>query len=262
MGANERVRTARRAARTGGEVALDLFRSDLVVETKTGKTDVVTRADREAQGAVVEVIRESFPGDPIIGEEDDADGAVPASGAAWIVDPIDGTNNFVRGLRTWAASVGAVVDGEAVAAATVCPALGDTYVAGPDGVRRNDESVNVSDRSDPETCTVAPTIWWDFDHRDEYAAATAAIVSRFGDMVRLRSAQATLAEVAAGGLDGAITNVETNPWDTVAGAYMVERAGGRVTDLDGEPWTHEATGLVASNGACHDAVLAAAREIA
>jgi myo-inositol-1(or 4)-monophosphatase len=262
MGATERVRTARRAARAGGEVALDLFRSDLVVETKTGKTDVVTRADREAQGAVVEVIRESFPGDPIIGEEDDADGAVPASGAAWIVDPIDGTNNFVRGLRTWAASVGAVVDGEAVAAATVCPALGDTYVAGPDGVRRNDESVNVSDRSDPETCTVAPTIWWDFDHRDEYAAATAAIVSRFGDMVRLRSAQATLAEVAAGGLDGAITNVETNPWDTVAGAYMVERAGGRVTDLDGEPWTHEATGLVASNGACHDAVLAAAREIA
>jgi myo-inositol-1(or 4)-monophosphatase len=155
-----------------------------------------------------------------------------------------------------------VVDGEAVGAASVLPALGDSYVAGPDGVTRNGEPVTVSDRRDPETFSVAPTIWWPRDRRDEYATAAREIVDRFGDLVRLKSVQATLALVAAGALDGAITNVETNPWDTISGAYMVDRAGGMVTDLDGDPWHHTSRGLVASNGRAHAELLAAAREIA
>lgn len=258
---NRRFETARRAARRGGAVALDDFREDVPVETKDGKTDLVTAADRRAQDAVIDAIGAAFPDDPVVGEEDGAPSTVPESGPAWIVDPIDGTNNYVRGLRTWSTSVAAVVDGTPVAAVNVCPALGDTYTAGPDGVARNGDLVSVSGRSDPQTLAVAPTIWWDFDRRVEYARATDEIVTRFGDLVRLRCAQATLGQVAAGGIDGAITNVETNPWDTVAGAYMVERAGGTVTGLDGQPWTHASTGLVASNGECHEAVLAAARNI-
>jgi myo-inositol-1(or 4)-monophosphatase len=262
MGHQRRLETATRAAREGGALALDYFREDLPVGTKDGKTDLVTRADRETQETVVDSIRESFPDDPVVGEEDATPSTVPEKGAAWVVDPIDGTNNYVRGLRTWATSVAALVDGEPVAAVNVCPALGDTYVAGPDRVVRNDESISVSDRTDPETCAVAPTIWWEFDRREEYAVATREIVTRFGDLVRLRCAQATLGQIAAGGIDGAITNVDTNPWDTVAGAYMVERAGGTVTGLDGERWTHASEGLVASNGTCHEELLAAARRIA
>jgi myo-inositol-1(or 4)-monophosphatase len=261
MGEQRRVQTARRAARQGGALALDRFRDGVAVETKAGKTDVVTSADREAQAAVVEVIREQFPEEPVVGEENDAPSVVPDSGPAWVVDPIDGTNNYVRGLRTWATSVAAVVDGDPVAAVNVCPALDDTYVAGPDRVTRNGTALSVSERTDPETFAVAPTIWWDFDRREEYARAATEIVTRFGDLVRLRCAQATLGQIAAGGIDGAITNVETNPWDTVAGAYMVERAGGTVTGLDGERWTHASEGLVASNGECHDAVLTASRHI-
>ncbi len=267
MDHRERAALARAAARAGATVAERHFRGGLPVETKDGPTDVVTRADREAQAAVLETLQEGAGDEPVLAEEStggcqavDAD-EVPSSGPAWVVDPIDGTNNYVRGLRTWGTSVAAVVDGAAVGGATVCPVLDDAYVAGPTGVRRNGAPVTVSDRSDPETCTVAPTIWWDFDRRDEYAAAAAAIVTRFGDMVRLRCAQATLAEVAAGGLDGALTNVDVNPWDTVAGAFMVERAGGRVTDLAGDPWGPASTGLVASNGRCHGAMLAAARDI-
>jgi myo-inositol-1(or 4)-monophosphatase len=261
MDAQRRAETARRAVARGGEVALEWFRSALPVETKDGKTDVVTRADRESQTAIVDAIRAAFPDDPIVGEENDAPSTVPTSGPAWIVDPIDGTNNYVRGLRVWATSVAAVIDGDPVAAVNGLPALGDTYVAGPGGVARDGEPLSVSDRTDPETFAVAPTIWWDFDRREEYATATREIVSRFGDLVRLRSAQATLAQIAAGGVDAAITNVDTNPWDTVAGAYMVERAGGTVTGLDGQPWTHASRGLVASNGECHDEVLAAARAV-
>ncbi|MGA9401891.1 inositol monophosphatase family protein, partial [Haladaptatus sp.] len=124
----------------------------------------------------------------------------------------------------------------------------------------NGEEIAVSDRTDPETFTVCPTIWWDFDRREEYAATVEGIVKRFGDMRRFGCAQIVLGMVASGALDGTVTNVVPNPWDTVAGVFMVRRAGGTVTDIHGEPWTTESRGLVASNGEAHDEVLAAARE--
>ena len=250
---------ARDAATAGGTVAADLFRTDLAVETKGGKTDHVTRADRETQQRVVSVIQESDPDCTIVGEENDARKDVPDAGVAWVIDPIDGTNNYVRGMRYWATSVAVVENGEPIAAASVLPAVGDTYVAG-DETSRNGDRVTVSTRTDPETFTVAPTVWWDFDRRDEYAAATEGVVSRFGDLVRLKSVQVALALVAAGSIEGAVTNVKPNPWDSIAGAHLVEQAGGTVTDIEGKDWDHDSQGLVASNGHAHDAGLAAAHE--
>ncbi|MFB6125999.1 MAG: inositol monophosphatase [Halolamina sp.] len=256
-----RLAAVERAAAAGATVAAERFRTDFAVERKSGKTDVVTEADRAAQRRVVEVIEETFPDDAVVGEEEEELKVVPEGGPAWVVDPIDGTNNFVRGVRFWATAVAAVVDGEPVAAANVLPAVGDAYVAGDDGVTRDGEPVSVSDVSDPERAMVAPTIWWSLDRREEYAAANEAIVDRFGDLRRLGCAQGTLAKVADGSLDAAITNVDADPWDTVAGVHLVRQAGGRVTDLNGDRWRHDATGLVASNGAVHDEALAAARAI-
>jgi myo-inositol-1(or 4)-monophosphatase len=261
MNDSSRVAVAERAAEAGGAVALDTFRDGIAVETKNGKTDVVTQADRDAQARVVEVIREAYPDDPIVGEEDEELKAVPEEGAAWIIDPIDGTNNYVRNLRVWATAVAAVVDGEPVAAAVVLPAMDDSYVAGDDRTERNGVPVSVSDDADPETCVVTPTFWWDFDSRDQYTAAGREIVSRFGDMRRFGSAQAALAFVADGALDGALTNLVANPWDTVAGAHLIRQAGGEVTDVQGDHWRHDSCGLVASNGAVHDHVLSATRAI-
>ncbi|PSQ15467.1 inositol monophosphatase [Halobacteriales archaeon QS_8_69_26] len=256
-----RAAMAERAAEEGAAVALEYFRSDIAVETKESKTDFVTRADREAQQRVEEVLEEEFPDDEVVGEEDRERSAVPEEGAAWVIDPIDGTNNFVRGLRIWATSVAAVVDGEPVAAATAMPALGDTYVSDADGTYRNGDRVAVSDRTDPETFSVVPTIWWSRDRRAEYTAAAREILERFADMRRFGCAQATMAMVADGTLEGAITNVVTNPWDTVAGVHMVRQAGGVVTDLEGDRWRHDDRGLVVSNGTAHEEVLAAARGI-
>ncbi|MEF8851401.1 MAG: inositol monophosphatase [Haloarculaceae archaeon] len=256
-----RARTAEVAARTGGEVALELFRSDLDVERKSGKTDVVTRADREAERAVLEAIRAEFPADPVVAEETSGDAAVPERGPAWVVDPIDGTNNFVRDIPVWATAVAALEDGEAVAAAVVLPALDDAYVADETGARHGGEPASVSDRTDLETFSVTPTVWWDRTRREEYASATGEIVRRFGDLVRFRSAQATLAMVASGALDATFTNRTPNPWDSVAGAFLVSEADGTVTDLDGDRWRHDSRGLVASNGRRHEAVLAAARAV-
>ncbi|WP_122090271.1 inositol monophosphatase family protein [Halalkalicoccus subterraneus] len=254
-----RAEVAERAARAGGELALSRFRDDIAVETKGEKTDVVTQADRDAQSRVIEVIREEFPGDAIVGEEEDELKEVPAEGPAWVIDPIDGTNNFVRDVRIWATSVAAVIDGEPVAATNAMPALDDYYVADSEETCLNGEPVTVSDRTDPETCTVSPTLWWDFDHREDYATAVRAIVERFGDMRRFGCAQATLGMVATGALDGTLSDVRPNPWDTVAGVHLVRNAGGKATDIEGERWHHDSQGLVVSNGRIHETVLEAVR---
>lgn len=261
MADDERVSVARRAAEVGAEVAADRFRTGIDVERKATKTDVVTAADHDAQAAVIDVLRDTYPNDAIVGEEAGALKRVPESGAAWVIDPIDGTSNYVRGTRLWGTAVAAVRDGRPVAGVTNMPALGDVYWTDGDRAYRNGDRVTVSDRTDPETCAVAPTMWWGFDARDQYERACRAIVERFGDLRRIGCAQAELAGVAEGSLDGVVTNIRSNPWDTLAGVAMVRAAGGTVTDLDGDPWRHDSVGLVASNGAVHDSVLAAAREV-
>jgi myo-inositol-1(or 4)-monophosphatase len=270
---HHRGAVAERAARAGGVVARKQFRGDLVVETKANKNDVVTETDRDAQAQVVATVREEFPDDPFLCEEElvalngpettaepTAVDSVPATGPAWVVDPIDGTANFVRGMNPWTTSVAAVSDGETVGAATYLPAAGDFYGAGPDSVTRDGESLSVSDRTDPETFAVAPVGWWDTDDRGEFGRLCTAVVERFGDLRRIGSFQATLAHVAEGALDGAVCTKPTNPWDTMAGVHLVRRAGGRVTDVDGERWHPESEGLVASNDTAHEELLGAAAD--
>jgi myo-inositol-1(or 4)-monophosphatase len=256
---SERADCALRAAEAGGAVALGSFREGVTVETKDGKTDVVTQADRDAQRRVEATIREAYPQEPIVGEEDNEPSTVPDEGPAWIVDPIDGTNNFVRGLPLWTTSVAATVDGRVVGGATVCPALEETFTLSGGEASHDGDRLAVSGRTDPETFVVVPTIWWGFDRRAEYGAICAGIVDRFGDMRRYGSAQYALALCAAGAVEGVVTNVRASPWDTVVGAGLVEAAGGTVTGVDGDSWRHDSVGLVASNGTAHDEVLAAAR---
>ena len=250
-----RATLATRAAEAGGRVALESFRERLAVETKSGKTDVVTQADRDAQQRVVELIREESD-EPIVAEETDARKSVPETGPAWIIDPIDGTSNYVRGLRIWGTSVAVVEDGEPVAAATVLPALSDAYLAGGEDVTLNGDPVTVSERDDPETFAVAPT-YLRYDQPERYAATIGELGTRFGDLRRFGCSQATLAAVAGGSLEAAVTNVRMSPWDTIAGVHMIRQAGGTATDLAGEPWRHDSRGLVASNGTAHEEVLAA-----
>ena len=262
MAAHDRRIVAERAAQAGAEVAAASFRRPLEVETKANPSDYVTDADRNAQQAVVDVIRRSDPEGTVVAEEDDAeteDGrSVPTEGTAWIVDPIDGTRNYVAGSRVWATSVAAIVEGETAAAATLMPAYGDDYALGPDGVTRNGAPVGPSGITEVEAFTVAPLGWWPREERDEFGRLSDVLGERFGDVRRYGCAQAVLAMVASGELEAVVATRRMQPWDAVAGAAMIERAGGTVTDAGGEPWTPESIGLVASNGEAHDALVDAA----
>ncbi|WP_330631431.1 inositol monophosphatase family protein [Halocatena halophila] len=250
-----RVEVALRVAQAGASVAMDSYREEIATETKSGPTDLVTEIDRNTQARIVELLGESYPDEPVIGEEADARKTVPDSGGAWIVDPIDGTSNYVHGTRTWCVSVCCVIDGVCVAAVNCFPALGDTYVAGPETIARNDEPIGVSDTSSLAGATITPALYG-HDGPSEDAAALATIVEQFGDVRYAGSTQAHLSRVASGAIDVAVSNVNHHPWDTVAGAYLVKRAGGTVTDLNGNPWDYTAKSLVASNGDLHEKALA------
>jgi len=263
--AHRRVAVAERAARAGGAVARQAFRGDLTVETKTDKNDLVTESDRDAQRQVVSTLRGEFSNDAIVGEEEAVPlgtptdsveilSEVPQTGDAWVVDPIDGTTNFSRGMRTWATAVSAVVDGRIVAGAVYLPTLEDMYAAGTETGTRNGNALAVSERTDPETFVVAPIGRFERGSGEDLGAISAAIVDRMADVRRIGSMQVTLAAVASGELDAAFSTYSPHPWDSLAGIHLVRQAGGTVTGLDGEPWTFDSDAVVASNGEAHETV--------
>lgn len=260
--AHRRAAMAERAARAGGTVARQAFRGELRVETKDHANDPVTEADRDAQRQAISTIREEFPADAIVAEEDalpigadtpddELAATLPARGDGWVIDPIDGTSNFTRGLHLWATSVAAVVDAEAVGSATYLPVLGGVYAAGPESATRDGTTLAVSDETDPGAVAIGLVGRWEPGAAGDVCEA---LVDARVDVRRFGSMQATLAFVADGGLDGALSTGREAPWDAVAGVHLVRSAGGTVTDLDGEPWTRQSESLVATNGEVHDAV--------
>ena len=248
------VALAERAARAGAEVATSYFRTGIEAREKDGAMDPVTVADTDTQERVVAHLRDAGATAPIVGEEADARKTLPDTGRAWVIDPIDGTNNFSRGGRSWGVCVAVVEDGEPVGGATHLPALGDTYVAGPEETTRNGTAVSTSDRADPDELVAAPMFHLNERDRPQYRETTAAILDAFGDLRSTGSAQTTLAMLADGAIDAVVSTTPIAPWDTLAGVSLVRGAGGRVTDLSGDRWHPDDASLIATNGACHDAV--------
>lgn len=263
--ATHRAALAERAARAGGVVAREMFRQELAVETKTDKNDLVSVADRDAQLQVIATIQQEFPSATLVCEEDvepvDTPGEfelveeLPETGDSWVVDPIDGTGNYLRGIRFWGTSVAAVTDREPVAVATFLPSLEDIYTAGPESVTLNDNSMQVSQRSDPETFAVGLNGWWPVHGHSDYVSLFEGAINQFGDIRRFGSMQGALALVAAGSLDAAFMPTQPHPWDSLAGVHLVRRAGGTATDIYGDDWEVDSDGLVVSNGEAHDDVL-------
>lgn len=270
----ERLELCQAAARSGGAIAMESFRTPLTIEAKGGDPmNVVTDIDRRVQTHVIDEISQRFPGDPIVAEESPASdhsnvsaprsGSVPPDGPAWIIDPIDGTNNYVAGNRNWMTSVAATWDGRPVAASNYMPATDDLYLAGPGddsnstGVttRRNGVTVTPSDRSDVSAFLINPVFGLSHEDRSELTRVVDIIMSEFGDMRRFGCAQAALSGVATGEIEAAVSTVRLNDWDSVAGVHLVRTAGGIATDLQGDRWSHSSRGLIASNGPAHDSLV-------
>jgi myo-inositol-1(or 4)-monophosphatase len=225
---------AERAARAAGDVLMSYFgRAAEGLDVKSSPTDPVSDADREAEEVINEIISTHHPADGVIGEE----GAhtSPASGRTWIVDPLDGTVNFLYGMRSWAVSI-ALEDTGGVAVGVVFNPVDDecfTAVSGQ-GARLNGRPIQVTTCSSLDRAMVATGFSYEADRRAEQAVLLTRLLPRVRDIRRAGAAALDLAYVAAGRVD-AFYERGLKRWDEAAGRLLVEEAGGVVRDLEGEP---------------------------
>jgi histidinol-phosphatase len=245
---------ATRLAATADAITLARFRArDLRVDRKPDRTPV-TDADVAVEDAIREVLAAERPEDTVVGEER---GGEVGTGRAWLVDPIDGTKNFLRGVPAWATLAALLVDGRPVVGMVSAPALGRRWWAAAGGGAwsgttggdpRRIAVSGVTDLADAYVSTTHLGSWVEYRSREAYLALVDACWENraFGDFW-----QHCL--VAEGAIDLAAEPV-VNPWDVAAVQVLVEEAGGRFTDLDGVA-THAGGSALSSNGVLHDAAL-------
>jgi histidinol-phosphatase len=246
------LEAALEAARIAGAIGLRYFRSDVRVTHKADRTPV-TQADHEAEAAIVERLRPSFPDIGFLGEEFGAQGT---QSRRWIVDPIDGTKNFVRGIPYWATLLALEEDGEVTLGIVHAPATGELFWARrgqgawADGARLRvsavdrlgeamlvHSSLNLLRPLDGGRC------WEGFVRLVEQTDRQRGFGDYFGYTFVLRG-QAEL-----------MLEADVKPWDIAPFKVLFEEAGGRLTDLAGRPTIYSGTAL-ASNGRLHAEALA------
>lgn len=205
----------------------------LAVSAKSSATDLVTQVDQETERWLVDELARRRPDDAILGEE--GGGRAGTSGVRWVLDPIDGTVNFVLGIPVYAVSVAAEIDGVVVAGAVCNPVSGELFHARLGGGAHLDGRRLRERREVPLSRAVVGTGFsYDAMVRSRQVAALAPMLSRIGDVRRLGAASLDLCFLAAGRLD-AYFEAGLNPWDHAAGGLVATEAGCLVSGLRGRP---------------------------
>lgn len=211
-----------------GKIHLSYFRgTNLGIETKSNIYDVVTRADKQGEAFLLEQIQKLFPDHAVLGEES---GAHAGTGDyLWVIDPLDGTNNFSQGLPVFTVSIGLQYKGEAVLGVVYAPYFDELYTAVKGGgAYLNGKSLRVSAKSALAESVLGTGFPYDKDvNPDNNAGNLVSILPSLRGIRRMGSAAYDLACVAAGFLDG-YWELALHPWDICAGALLVEEAGGIV----------------------------------
>jgi myo-inositol-1(or 4)-monophosphatase len=226
------VRIARDAAATARRMR-DAAITD--VQTKSTDTDVVTAADRAVERQVVEALRRERPGDGVLGEEYGDTAATRSGSVRWILDPIDGTVNYLYGLPQYAVSLAAEVDGVVVAGVVRNAATGDEWTATlGGGAWRDGRRLTGSGRETLDQTLLATGFGYDPERRAHQGAVLAGLITRVRDIRRFGAAALDLCMAAEGMVD-AYFEKGLNPWDHAAGGLVAAEAGLRVSGLDGAP---------------------------
>jgi len=246
---------AEKAAKHGGNVVAKYFASGIAMRGKE-TYNLVSDADIEAERAVAKVISEAFPDHAILGEEEQ-EGSTDAE-HLWIIDPLDGTNNFAHDIPHFAVSVAYYHQGVAQVGVVYNPVHEDWYTAvRGEGAFHNGERITVNEANDLGEALVGVGFYYDrgagmvatLDALADFFRCQIHGVRRFG------AASLDLCQVACG-MFGAFFEFELKPWDFAAGRLIVEEAGGQITTCDGDPVPLRSTSMLASNGRLHDQSLA------
>ena len=205
---------------------------DLAISNKEGINNWVTEADHASEKAIIEAIQSDFPDHFILSEESGE--TATASEIKWIIDPIDGTINYASGIPICAVSIGVEKNGEMILGAVYNPFINELFLAEKGmGSFLNDKRIRVSRKKE---------------------VINSCLVTKGVPVRRLGSAAIDLCWVAAGRFDGFFEH-SLSPWDTAAGYLIVEEAGGKVTDMEGNPYSPYQRKLVATNGLIHEELI-------
>ena len=248
--------TAVEAVEKAGAIQMAHFGGPMRIDKK-GDIDLVTEVDVAVERMFRALAAERFPDHLVLGEELQQDDLVrhTAPGYCWVFDPIDGTTNFAHGLPIFCASLGLELDGEAIVAAVYDPTRRELFTAERgQGARLNGERIAVTQAAsvlDSLLVTGFPYTVQQPEIGDELVALFGHFLGRSRAVRRLGSAALDLCYVAAGRLDGFYEST-LKPWDSCAGALLVEEAGGVVTDWSGTRFQSRLGQVLATNGRIHD----------
>ena len=225
------------AARAAGELLREGQLRTLKIETKSSPTDVVSEMDHASEALLNEILLGARPQDGILGEEGSS--SEGTSGLRWVVDPLDGTVNYLYGLPNWAVSIGLELDGEAIVGVVHAPILGETFVGTLGGGARlltaeGEETLHVRACHDLASALVSTGFGYQAERRAAQAAVVAELLPRVRDIRRFGSCAIDLCWLAAGRVD-AYYERGAHPWDHSAGALIAREAGARVEGLHRGP---------------------------
>jgi myo-inositol-1(or 4)-monophosphatase len=252
--------TAIAAARTAGRILTDYARKGFDVRHKQKVIDLVTDADLRSEQAIVDTLAKAFPTHQILAEEKGLHTSLE-SPYVWIIDPLDGTTNFAHGFPAYCVSIALEHHGRTILGVVLDPTRDELFIAREGGgAFLNGAPLHVS--STPAIGAALLVTGFAYDIR-ESARNNLGHFARFAlraqGVRRTGAAAMDLCYVAAGRFDG-FWEMKLRPWDTAAGALMVQEAGGQVTDFKGGAFSNYRDEIVASNGLIHDAMVEVLRE--
>lgn len=226
---NTAIKAARRAGSIIGRASRDLGQVTVSVKQQN---DFVTEVDRAAETVIIETLREVYPSHAILAEETGASGD---SEYCWIIDPLDGTTNFIHGFPQYAVSIAVAHKGVLAHAVVFDPNRNELFTASKGaGAFLDDKRIRVSRRTKLEEALIGTGFPYRmFDHVDAYLGVFREVTRRCAGVRRPGAASLDLAWVAAGRMDG-FWEFGLSPWDIAAGVLLIQEAGGLVSDLAGE----------------------------
>jgi myo-inositol-1(or 4)-monophosphatase len=242
------VTVAVRAARAAGNVILRYMnRVGSLVVTEKQHLDFASEVDRQAEAEIVRELRRAYPDNAILGEESGASGKNNAR-FTWVIDPLDGTHNYLRGIPQFAVSIAQLDRGEPVHAVIFDPLRDEIFTASKgDGAFLNDRRIRVSKRESLDGSLIATGFpYRQRTHLDAQLDMTRVLLRRAEDLRRAGSAALDLAWTANGRLDGYF-EIGLKPWDMAAGVLLVREAGGRYCDFAGRDGIPASGNIVAGN---------------
>ena len=246
--------TAIEAVISAGDIQLAHFGQAIHVDKK-GSIDLVTEVDLKVERMFRDLIAHRFPDHAVLAEELGGSAQAPA-GPCWIFDPLDGTTNYTHGVPIFCASLALEVDGVPEIAAVFDPTRRELFTAERGGgAFLNGRAIRVSSADTLVDSMLVTGFPYDVHQRvDEIVGVFAAFVGQARAVRRLGSAAIDLCYVAAGRFEG-FWERGLKAWDTAAGVLLVAEAGGRVTLMDGGPYSSRADNVLATHGRIHDAMV-------